>query len=150
MNNKQLFVKYLTKLKKYAYSLTRSKYEAEELLQNSYFKATSQLELARGVQYFYNAIDFTHNSSVTYKHATKRDSRLTVALNDYEDSYTPILGYNLKEMLSHLTERQADVVVNVVFYYNSIAEYARKHNLNENTVKSTYRQSIKKLKEIYD
>lgn len=150
MNNKQLFVKYLPKLKKYAYSLTKSKYEAEELLQNSYFKATSQLELARGVQYFYNAIDFTHNSGVVYKHATKRDSRLTVQLEHHEDSYTPILGYNLKEMLSHLTERQADVVMNVVFYYDSIAEYAREHNLNENTVKGTYRQSIKKLKEIYD
>lgn len=150
MNKKQLFEKYITgnidNAYRFAYTYTKNKYDAEDVLSESIIKALNAADSLQSPEYikqwFYKIIA---NTAITYLKKKNRFSEFSVIENEsaIEDDHSEL---DLMSILDKLEIKYREIIVLRFLEDMTIKEIAQVTNVNESTVKTRLYRALEILK----
>lgn len=150
MNKKQLFEKYITtnidNAYRFAYTYTKNKYDAEDVLSESIVKALNAADSLQSPEYikqwFYKIIA---NTAITYLKKKNRFSEFSALENEtaIEDDHSEL---DLMSILDKLEIKYREIVVLRFLEDMTIKEISQVTGVNESTVKTRLYRALEILK----
>ncbi len=150
MNKKQLFEKYITanldSAYRFAYTYTKNKYDAEDVVSESIIKALNAAETIRSPEYikswFYKIIANTAINNLKKKNRFDEFSEKENEIS-MEDDHSQI---NLQIILDKLEVKYREIIVLRFMEDMTIKEIAQVTGINESTVKTRLYRALEILK----
>ena len=150
MNKKQLFEKYITtnldSVYRFAYTYTKNKYDAEDVVSESIIKALNAAETIRSPEYiktwFYKIIANTAINNLKKKNRFDEFSEKENEIS-MEDDHSQI---NLQIILDKLEVKYREIIVLRFMEDMTIKEIAQVTGINESTVKTRLYRALEILK----
>ena len=150
MNKKQLFEKYITtnldSAYRFAYTYTKNKYDAEDVVSESIIKALNAAETIRSPEYikswFYKIIANTAINNLKKKNRFDEFSEKENEIS-MEDDHSQI---DLQIILDKLEVKYREIIVLRFMEDMTIKEIAQVTGINESTVKTRLYRALEILK----